>query len=101
MEKSNGNTLFPSFKSNGNLKKPVGKQNLPIPTNFSGKSNDPFSSIANSNNNTLEIRHNRDIEEIGRMQRLGVLRRISKKDSETIRKNNQIFEKEAIQVMFK
>jgi hypothetical protein len=99
MEKSNGNILFPSFKSNGNLKKPIAKNNLPIPTNFSGRSNEPFSSIANSNNNTLEIRHNKDIEEIGKMQRLGVLRRISKKDSENIRKNNLIYEQEAIQVL--
>lgn len=101
MEKNKENTLFPSFKSNYKIKNPSGKFNFNIITNTSGKSNDPFSSYANSNINTIENRHNKDIEEIGRMQRLGVLRKITKKDSENMRKNNFKYEKDLSQVLMK
>ena len=99
MEKNNGRSMFSKLSSVYFGSKSPEKPDILIKTNIGGKSNDHLSSINSSNINLLSEKYNKDIELIRKMQKQGVIRKLSKKDSQILRKNNFLSDKDFEQVL--
>jgi hypothetical protein len=98
MEKNNANTNLFSFRTNltnQNIFSPQTPAKNEIRTPFGLRSNDRMSSKSGSTQNVLLTeKYNKDIELIRKLQGQGFIRRITKKDSLNLRKNNFLKDKD-------
>lgn len=99
MERNNGNIHLFALRNNFNPSqmKPETPAKKDIRTPFGLKSNDRMSSKSGSTQNVLLTeKYNRDIEMIRRMQGQGYFRKMTKKESLNLRKNNFLKDKEMV-----
>ena len=89
MKNNLGNNIF-SFMKNSNYTNITSNKNersfkIPFGLKSSGRS---FSNSESNNGILLTEKYNRDLENIRKMQNQGVIRKLTRKDSINLRKNN-------------